>query len=285
MKIAVGSANFEKKYTFQKQRFFQKEFRELNIILKKSKIDLIDTADNYKNYNKISQLSKIKNIKIVSKISFKKNYKQNLGLVVNKKINFILNSIKIKKIYAILFHNYNDILQPNGKEILKHLLKLKENKVIEKIGISIYDPKELDRIFTIFKPDIVQAPMNVLDQRLHRSNWLNQLKKENIEIHIRSCFLQGLLIDYDLKAKINKRFTKWQKKLDNWNNWCKKNKISNIKACLDFLKKFKNIDYVVVGFNNTTQLLDLIKIFKSRIKFIPNKFNCIDKNLIEPKNW
>ena len=43
--------------------------------------------------------------------------------------------------------------------------------------------------------DVIQAPLNVLDQRIDHSKNLNFLKRKKIEIHVRSIFLQGVLVD------------------------------------------------------------------------------------------
>ena len=44
-----------------------------------------------------------------------------------------------------------------------------------------------------FRPDIVQAPASLLDQRLIVNGALAELAEMDIEVHLRSIFLQGLL--------------------------------------------------------------------------------------------
>ena len=70
----------------------------------------------------------------------------------------------------------------------------KENGLIEKFGYSVYYPEDLDKFFEKFPPDIVQLPANIFDQRFNRSGWLKKLEDQGVEIHIRSVFLQGLLL-------------------------------------------------------------------------------------------
>ena len=50
-------------------------------------------------------------------------------------------------------------------------------KNYKKYRISIYSPDELDRIWKVWKPDIVQVPFNVFDQRIVNSGWLKRLSK------------------------------------------------------------------------------------------------------------
>src|SRR6202007_52346 len=53
-----------------------------------------------------------------------------------------------------------------------------------------HDPAALARRF---RPDVMQLPFSLLDQRLLRDGSLARLKDLGVEIHARSLFLQGLL--------------------------------------------------------------------------------------------
>ena len=56
------------------------------------------------------------------------------------------------------------------------------------------DGEELDLIISNFQIDLVQCPFNVFDTRMIKTGYFKKLKKLNIEIHVRSIFLQGLLL-------------------------------------------------------------------------------------------
>jgi len=70
-------------------------------------------------------------------------------------------------------------LNKNDYGFLKVLKNLKK-KLIKKIGISIYDVEEIDKILKIFKPDIIQLPANIVDRMFLNENFLLKLKKKNI---------------------------------------------------------------------------------------------------------
>jgi len=53
-------------------------------------------------------------------------------------------------------------------------------KIINKIGISIYETKELDLIWNILKPDLVQVPINIIDHRFIQYKWPLKLKKKKL---------------------------------------------------------------------------------------------------------
>ena len=42
----------------------------------------------------------------------------------------------------------------------------------KKIGVSVYSKKEIDGLLKKFTPDIIQLPINLLDQRLIKNNYL-----------------------------------------------------------------------------------------------------------------
>ena len=47
--------------------------------------------------------------------------------------------------------------------------RMKEQGAVQKIGVSIYSPDELDAIPVAGAIDIVQAPLNLVDRRLVRA--------------------------------------------------------------------------------------------------------------------
>ena len=71
------------------------------------------------------------------------------------------------------------------------------------IGISIYDYKDIEEALSFHKPDIIQIPLSILDTRLFRDGTLYDLISNDIIIHIRSVFLQGLfyLSEWQIKNK------------------------------------------------------------------------------------
>ena len=95
-----------------------------------------------------------------------------------------------------MIHNPKDILSNNKKAILKTLNLLKKQNKIKKIGVSVYEVEELKKILKVFKPDIIQIPINILNQNFLKKNFLKKIKKKGIEIHGRSIFLQGALLKY-----------------------------------------------------------------------------------------
>jgi len=282
MKLAVGTVKFGTNYgLINKKKIYLNEIKKISKFInsKINNINLIDTAFSYGKSHKIIGSTKLNKLKIVTKIRFLSKNKINY---FNKNIDNLLKDLRVNKIYGLLFHDVKDAI---NKSYLKLLLDLKKKKIIKKIGVSIYSPNDLKIILKLWKPDIVQVPFNIFDQRLVKSGYLDLLKKLKIEIHVRSCFLQGLLVNYDRNKKKFKKFQKWNDLLESWSGWCRNNNISKIEACLQFIKNYKKIDYLVVGFDNLKQLKEIIYILGKKEIKITNKFYSSDLKLIDPRKW
>jgi len=283
MKLVLGGAQLGQNYGLKiKKKIPFNEIKSISSLCKKKNVRHIDTALSYKNSHKTIGNTDLKNLKIITKLKLPQE-KKNIENWLDVKFEKILLELKTKKIESVIIHDYRDIIGEKGKIFLSFLRNLKKKKIIKKIGISIYETKELDLAWKIIKPDLVQVPINLVDQRFIQSKWPSKLKKYNIKIFARSCFLQGLLLSnftnnkiISLKEKIN---------LKKFENWCKKKKITKLKACLHFVKGLKYVNFLVVGFNSHQNLAEIIKIFNERQIKITKAFKSINKKLIDPRRW
>ena len=283
MKLVIGSAQIGMNYGLcNNEKISQKEFKKIEKLILRSGINFIDTASSYGESENIIGNSKLRNLNIITKIKLPMKKNVNVQKWVSKEVFKSLKKLKIKKIYGLLIHDYKDLLGETGKSYLYSLQELKRKKIIKKIGISIYDSKELKKIWKFWKPDLVQVPLNLFDNRILNSGWINILKKFKIQIYARSVFLQGLLInDYNL-FNFNK---KCGPLLHDFKEWCYKKKISQLKACIHFVKQYKKIDYLVVGFNSYFHLKEIIDVFKKKQIIIARNFSTNNLNLIDPRRW
>ena len=84
-------------------------------------------------------------------------------------------------------------LGPSGTTLWRALQALKSEGIIGGIGISAYVADDPVVLAEHFRPDAMQLPFSLLDQRLLQDGSLERLKQLGVEIHARSLFLQGLL--------------------------------------------------------------------------------------------
>ena len=290
MKLAIGTVQFGLPYGISNKEGQTplKKVKEILKIAQQNKIQLLDTATLYGQSEEIlgKSLNKNHSFKIITKTPYF-NVPQITKSEINKLITSIGNSFKKlnqNKIYGVLFHNTNDIFSKNGELLLNELIKLKKQNFIEKIGFSIYEPNQIDKLLKNFNFDLIQLPINILDQKLLLNGSLKKLKKSNIEIHARSIFLQGLLL-MPLKD-VPDYFNPIKPLLSSYHDALKKQNITLLQAALTFVKKIKYIDYILMGINNKKQLLENIKAYNSDLPEIEfRKYNCNNKTMINPIAW
>ena len=282
-KIGIGTANFGSVYGLKKKRISKSQINKIIEISKKNNIKLIDTSSEYLGSEEILGNYNLSDLNIVTKIKIPTNFNfHNMYLVENIFFSS-LKKLKVKKIYALLIQNCDELLKKNGEFFYNFFVKLKKKGIIKKLGFSIYSTKTLEKLDKSFKFDIIQIPLNVIDQRFLKKNFLKKLKKKKIEIHSRSSFLQGLLLME--KKQIPVKFKKYQNIFNKLNNFIEKNNYNKLDYLLKFSLNIKEIDYVILGIESVKQLEQLLLINKNK-NFNFKNFNLkVDNKLIDTRLW
>lgn len=78
-----------------------------------------------------------------------------------------------------------------GGLLWDELRSMRERGVISRIGISAATPDEAMRSVDLRDIDVIQCAGSLLDQRLARSGFFSHTRAGEIEVHLRSVFLQG----------------------------------------------------------------------------------------------
>ena len=278
-KFILGVAQFGLNYGIL-NRFNLNKKNELKKILnfsKKKGIKSLHTSKYYGKANKFLASENLKFFKIFAKFKSKdlinRNFLKNFDKVKNELRNNDL---------TLMLDGFEKCNSKLKAKIYNFLLDLKKKKIINKFGYSIYSFKNLKKICAKFKPNILQCPYNVVDRRLEEKKLLQFLKINKIEIHVRSIFLQGLLIPH--YSKLPKKFLKWKKNFKIFQEQMSDYKISNLNGCLNFILKNNYIDKILVGVDNINQLKEIINTkLDNKIKF--PIINIKDEKLINPSKW
>lgn len=285
MNLAIGTAQFGLDYGISNfsGKVKLEEVKKIIRFAKISGIDTIDTARDYGDSEESIGKCDISSFKVVTKIGTITGYEDNIYNWSKQEVKSSLKKLGIEKMHGILLHRPLELLSKNGDELFKSISKIKRDKLVEKIGVSVYSIDDLINIVDKFDIDIVQLPINIINQEIINSGFLKVLKRKKIEIHARSCFLQGLLLlDYN---EIPLKFKKWSNIFLDWHNWLKKNNINAVQGCLSFINSIDGIDKVIVGIENVSQLKELINYSNNKdIKNFPDLFSN-DIDLIDPSNW
>ncbi|MFZ3008314.1 MAG: bifunctional regulator KidO [Phenylobacterium sp.] len=104
-----------------------------------------------------------------------------------------LRRLGVETADAILVPSATDLFGPHGLALWDRLKALKDQGLTRKIGVSVFASDDPLGVARRFRPDIIQAPASLLDQRLLIDGTLAALTGIGIEVHLRSIFLSGLL--------------------------------------------------------------------------------------------
>lgn len=284
-RLALGTIQFGLPYGIANQTG-QVSRAEANTMLQlalANGLDTLDTAIAYGDSEACLGEVGTQRFKVVTKLPVVPDNCENVSNWVQQQVNMSLSRLGVNKVFGLLLHRSEQLQGSNGLELYQALQALKDNGQVQKIGISIYSPTELDALIPRYRFDLVQAPFNLVDQRLYRTDWMRRLKEEDVEIHTRSAFLQGLLLMS--QADIPDIFSQWDIIWQTWHQWLANYPPSAVQACLAFPLSFPEIDRVVVGADSVSQLAQIISTANMALQADFPEIHSDDENLINPAKW
>jgi len=249
----------------------------------RSGIDTLDTAIAYGDSERRLGEIGVGQWRVVTKLPPLPPTIPNAQTWVEGSIRDSLERLRVARLAGLLLHRSLDLLGPQGDALYRAMLAAREQGKVEKIGVSIYDPEELVRLKSRFSFDLVQAPFNVIDRRLESSGWLDRLHDAGVEIHIRSIFLQGLLLMQPQSRPM--RFMSWQNLWQDWQRWLERTNLTPLQACLGFALSQRKISRVVVGVDRDLQLKDILDSVSVVDVQPPESLINSDPQLINPLSW
>ena len=291
-RLCLGTAQFGLDYGITNQNGKVKD-KELDLLLRRAhekNIIFFDTANAYGNSERIiGEKLDGEDVKIITKFSAN-NYEvftnENI-LLLDKEFKKSLKRLKRDSIEAYLLHNPNDLKKENSQLLLNWLKELKNKKLIKKFGVSIYDESDIENL-PLEDLQIIQLPLSIYDQRLLNYPFINRLLKLGISIHVRSIFLQGLLLQKSSNwpRKINPEFRNHH---NEYERVIKENDLNLLESAITFIKELDFAELVLFGVTNIEELNSFIRCWESqktkinKVNFSNFKWNKI--NDIDPRKW
>lgn len=293
MQLILGAAQFGSAYGITNYTGNKPNDSELAAILDyaaDNAIDTIDTAEGYgdanyrlKNFHANTQ----RRFKIINKILRFAVKNHNELTALKEMLLRDLVEFKIKCFDSILLH-----YAPSVNEFINidFIEWLKINKIANKVGLSINNKAEYMLVKHKFPVEVIQLPLNILNQCVITPDFIKQLKSDGCEIHARSVFLQGLLLAGS--HKLPPFLTALQPNLRQIEILASKLDLPLKALCLAFVISDIQIDKIVVGVQNKLELIDLLENYKLAKQFVHRNTNvdwytytCHDTNLIDPSQW
>jgi aryl-alcohol dehydrogenase-like predicted oxidoreductase len=252
-------------------------------------IDLLDTAALYGDAEQVlgSALPLRHTFRIVTKTAQFRKERITSEDVHTLEQTFHISLLKLRQtsVYGLLAHHAEDLLAPGGELLYERMVEFKKSRMVRKIGASVYQAGQIDALLGKYSLDIVQLPVNLLDQRLVTGGHLERLKSMNVEIHSRSAFLQGLLLIPP--DRLPDYFHPVQGLLSAYNAWLYHRGLTPLEGALAFVASQPDIDNVIVGVCSKGELMEIAEIWKglSRQAVDLAAFQCDDERIVNPSMW
>jgi aryl-alcohol dehydrogenase-like predicted oxidoreductase len=205
------------------------------------------------------------------------------GIWARAQLTASLSRLGTDSVYGLLLHRSTDLLGYHGSALLRALQDFRHEGLVQKLGVSIYAPDELASLMPLGCWDLVQAPFNLIDRRLHASGWLQRLKDSQVEVHTRSAFLQGLLLTP--ANALPTQFSEWAGLWRAWDEWQLATGCSALSACLAFPQSFPEVDKVVVGVDGPDHLRGILAALRVPSQQHWPAIACDNDKLVNPSRW
>lgn len=284
-KLALGTVQFGLPYGVANKTGMTTAHEAAGILefARRSGINTLDTAVGYGESESILGRLGVEDFRVVTKLPGAHQNEAGIVPWVFDQVCASMERLHLPLLGGVLLHRPGQLFEPYGPQLYSALQKLKADGFVEKIGISIYEPSELDQLLPSFKFDLIQAPLSILDRRLISSGWARRLHDLGVEIHARSCFLQGLLLmsAADRPDKFKRFESIWQA----WDRWLSETELSPVEACIRYAISQPEIARVVVGVDSIAQLDEIVSAAKGNQFQLPDWPNSPEPLLLNPSNW
>lgn len=190
-----------------------------------------------------------------------------------------LRKMRLRTLDGVLFHDPEAYKFNNLQNISKQIL---ETGITNRIGFSAYTVDELIKgkdsnpVWNFF-----QISENIADRRKYNSKELKVMHANGDKIHVRSVFLQGLLLQSrkDLGSSFNEidhvRASLEELSLDLG--------ITVLDLCLSYSKRIPWSDSTIIGAASSEQLQSIINYVDVDLNF--QELPVISEKLLDPRSW
>lgn len=289
MKLALGTAQFGMPYgiTNLAGQLTQEQTAEVLGLAYAQGISVLDTAMAYGDAEARLGHTGVQHFQVVTKLSqiplALPAEMADAGAWAKEQFAASLQRLGLSCVYGLLLHRPSDLLGQHGKVLLRAMQELQDQGLVEKLGISVYSPNELEPLLKLARWDLVQAPLNLIDRRLHTSGWLQRLKDSGVEVHTRSAFLQGLLLTH--ASALPSQFSEWLDLWRAWDQWQLATGCSALGASLAYPLSLPEVDKVVVGVSGLDDLRKILAALHAPVQEGWPHIDSDDEKLINPSQW
>ncbi len=289
-RLALGTAQFGGHYGIS-NRDGRPDEREIAAILERASeagIDMLDCATAYGGAEAIvGRWLGARRLRVVTKVPAVQSavIEASDGAAWLDVVAQSIERLRVEKLDSLLVHHAADFAKAGWQHLRDALATAQQRGWTARVGASIYDAEQLALVESRMNVEVVQLPLNVLDRRPIESGLLQRLATAGKEIHIRSVFLQGLLLMapeelpgyfWAAREQIVGLQRRWQER-----------GLSALAGCLAFVAQRTEVDRIVVGVNRRAELDEIIDAWRQAgdcaIDFGPTPD--ISAAYLDPSRW
>jgi hypothetical protein len=282
--LVLGTAQFGSDYGVVNARgkVPASEVTEILRLARQAGVDRIDTAPVYGGAENVLNRSGVEGFKIITKVpKLHDSRHANRREAVVESERQSCENLGCKKLHGLLLHSAADLNGEDGDEIYAGLLAARDAGLVEHVGVSIYAADEIEMILDRYPVDIVQLPLSVLDQRLRP--WLPRLTERGIATHVRSVFLQGLLLcPID---KLPRRLARLGPAIEVFRDRATLCGLQTIEAAIAFVRDLPSVKGIVVGTASVDEFRALLNAAATKSSFNAEGLAVNNVDLVDPRCW
>lgn len=193
----------------------------------------------------------------------------------------------VGRFYGVLMHTFDEHLAHPDR--YRALLEAKRAGLAGKTGFSLYHPEQAERLLAgKAEFSLVQVPYSLLDRRFERV--FPALKAAGAEIHVRSVFLQGLLLMRP--AELPAGLSRVAPKVEAIQAYARANDWTPAAVCAGFALANPLVDRVVIGVDGPAALRENLRALAAlpdgALPGLDAELGGLaetDENLLLPQNW
>jgi aryl-alcohol dehydrogenase-like predicted oxidoreductase len=190
-----------------------------------------------------------------------------------------LSKLNMASIKGLLFHD-PDILEK--KLDPKITFQILESGLVNRVGFSAYSEEDVKKAKNQFPSwTIFQLPENILSRQSLASEFLKDLHSMGDVLHVRSVFMQGLLIANP--ENLDNRFSKISPSLKAVNDIALESEISPLDLCLSYANSIAWSSGTVLAAANVLQLEEILGYKHYQLDY--SEFPRLPSEDLDPRNW
>ena len=242
-------------------------------------IKQLDTAQAYGRAEEKLGMAGVTDFFVTTKIVLQPEEKAE---AIHAKVTRSLGRLGVERIGSLLLHNEERMNQHDAGKVAEQLHLLVAKGLVGRIGLSSYDPVQALALCSRHGLQVAQLPANALDRRLLQKGLLDKFLAKGIEVHVRSVFLQGLLLEESPSGDGIPQAA--QETTGHFRRACREEGLTPLQGALGSILEISGKIKVIFGVSHARELLQILEAW--RRARAPRGFACPSwREEFDPRCW